>query len=452
MRYDPAPPTPLDRTLLERPEMRRALAGRDIAGLYRLLLAAGVTRTQITERVGQSLPQIHEVVDKGRTVVSVFVLERIADGLGVPRGWMGLAFTDDAEDMAEAYSDQGEEEVSEEMRRRALLLSAAATLVGQPVLGAAPSLPAVGSVPTPLPDRLGEVDVTAVHAVTGRLRSVAREHGGMADVISDVAYRADRLVGCEGSDAVHRALRSALAELHTLAGWTCYDAGNRDGARSHYRRALDLAGEAGDVHIAVSTLSHAAVSDREHDGAQTALKLYELATARLMTADRRMVDSARASMQEMWLHAERASALALLDRADLAHEALAQARGGDGAELAEHDSFDRADLAHLYAVTYLDLGHLDLAEQHATAALRLWGEGDRRDGVLSVGLLALVHARAGHADAAARWAVRAIEGTAALRSMRGRDHLTALRDNLARLHDSTCQDLAQRIRLVQARV
>jgi transcriptional regulator with XRE-family HTH domain len=77
--------------LLTDPISRRALAHRDIAAVYRMLRDAGVSQTSIALATGQKQSEVSEIIS-GRQVQSVTLLERIADGLGVPRGWMGLAY------------------------------------------------------------------------------------------------------------------------------------------------------------------------------------------------------------------------------------------------------------------------------------------------------------------------------------------------------------------------
>jgi transcriptional regulator with XRE-family HTH domain len=76
--------------------MRTALAVRDVATVYRILQKHGVSQRRIATLAEQSQSEISEIL-AGRRVSSYDVLARIADGLGVPRGWMGLAFDADAE-------------------------------------------------------------------------------------------------------------------------------------------------------------------------------------------------------------------------------------------------------------------------------------------------------------------------------------------------------------------
>src|SRR2546427_11611121 len=75
----------------EKQEMRNALAAREISTVYRLLRRTGVSQRQIAAMTGQSQSEVSEIL-KGRQVMAYDVLARIADGLGVPRGYMGLAY------------------------------------------------------------------------------------------------------------------------------------------------------------------------------------------------------------------------------------------------------------------------------------------------------------------------------------------------------------------------
>lgn len=74
----------------EDPEMRIALAGREVSTIYRLLRRSGVSPDQIRAFTGQSPSEVSEILN-GRRVVAYDVIVRIADGLGIPRGYMGLA-------------------------------------------------------------------------------------------------------------------------------------------------------------------------------------------------------------------------------------------------------------------------------------------------------------------------------------------------------------------------
>jgi transcriptional regulator with XRE-family HTH domain len=80
--------------------MRRLLAEHDIAGVYLLLHRHGVSQRTLAARTGQAQSEVSEIMSGHREVHAYELLVRIAEGLGVPRGWMGLAFDESSEPYA----------------------------------------------------------------------------------------------------------------------------------------------------------------------------------------------------------------------------------------------------------------------------------------------------------------------------------------------------------------
>ena len=68
--------------------------------MYRLLQRFGVSQRRIAALTDQSQSEVSEIIGGRRHVVSYDLLVRIADGLGVPRGWMGLSSHATARTMA----------------------------------------------------------------------------------------------------------------------------------------------------------------------------------------------------------------------------------------------------------------------------------------------------------------------------------------------------------------
>jgi transcriptional regulator with XRE-family HTH domain len=93
----------------ERPEARVALVARDIGAVYRLLQQDGVTQREIARRTEQSQSEVSAIL-QGRQVRDVTVLERIADGLEVPRAFMRLSGgTDDTYSGGDVVAESPEE-------------------------------------------------------------------------------------------------------------------------------------------------------------------------------------------------------------------------------------------------------------------------------------------------------------------------------------------------------
>lgn len=332
----------IDRAVWEQRAMRVALADRDVSKVYNLLIAADVPQRQIAEATGQSQSEISEILH-GRRVTSYNLLVRIADGLGVPRGWMGLAYAGiNVAATADRATAETAEEVDENMKRRALLATASLALFNRPILGEVLELPAPPESPTPLPSRLVMADVEAMRNLTEQLRVLARQYGGQGETVSAIAVRSLRLMTVDASDLVRRSLRSALAELHTVAGWCCFDSGvSADLIRAHFARATELASGAGDTYRAVDALYHAAMT-MQHDAPNDALKMFQLVQFRL---GQEGSDHPRTRTLSSWLHADSARCLTMLDQPEQSRSSLAAARDGwDSA-----DRFDQADMDHVMA-------------------------------------------------------------------------------------------------------
>ena len=429
-------PEHIDPAIWEKTEIRQALAIRDISAVYRLLVAADVPQRVIAEATGQSQSEVSEIL-AGRRLLSYTVLERIAVGFGIPRGWMGLAYsgvnlTDD--------DQQPTEEVDEDVKRRILLASASLALFNRPVLGEVLELPARPESPTPLPSRLAMADVEAIRKLTEQLRLVARQYGGQGETVSAIAVRSLKLMAVDADDTVRRAMSSALSELHTVAGWCCFDSGvSPDVIRAHFARGADLAARTGDTYRSVDALYHAAMT-MQSDAPNDALKMIQLVQFRL---GQESSDHPRTETLTSWLHADSARCLIMLDRPDQARSSLAAARD----EWDPADRFDQADMDHVIAQAYRGLGRFDAAEQLAASSARTWNEDDRRDAVQAATTLAAIHVETGEPDGL-MLAENVIRDVASLRSGRARARLGGLADVLAARPDRSARDLAVHARRV----
>lgn len=80
--------------------MRVALAHRDVQAVFKLLQKYGVSQRRIAHFTRQTQSEISDIILGKRTVSSYDLLLRIAEGLGIPRGWMGLALEPPDEEAA----------------------------------------------------------------------------------------------------------------------------------------------------------------------------------------------------------------------------------------------------------------------------------------------------------------------------------------------------------------
>ncbi|HKR52432.1 MAG TPA: helix-turn-helix domain-containing protein [Pseudonocardiaceae bacterium] len=103
------------------PDVRKALAARDITTVYQILYQGGVSQREIARRTGQSQSEVSEIIHGDRQVRDATALERIADGLSVPHPFLRLlkhAPSGDGAYGGDATVTETSEEVGTEMLRR----------------------------------------------------------------------------------------------------------------------------------------------------------------------------------------------------------------------------------------------------------------------------------------------------------------------------------------------
>ena len=449
----PAPP--IDPRLYERENVRRILAERDVAALYRVLKDAGLTQRQIATLTGQSQSEVSEIL-KGRRVRDVTVLERICEGLGIPRELMGLSYGELSAYRGDimAASPLG---VDEEMLRRHLIelgagiaVSASAARLGE-LLKHLVELP--GLSPVPLPSQLSHVYVVKVRDLARRLREAGRAYGSDPEVSSAAAAWASRLLDVPGAEPVKRALMIAVAELHIEAGWAGFDGGLYDRAMLHYARALKLATETGDPYCQALALNQAGLATVEHGDPNEGLKLLQVGTVtagHIPPDDQRIAvsifSSTTAAVQAQAI-ADSATALSRLrypETAQAADIALGKAR-----ELWQPTPADSAgDLDQVAARLELARGRLDMAEPFATASVRRWeGLSNQRARTYASVVLATIHVRAGE-PRGLQLAHGAVTAAAKLTSIRVRHQLEPLVATLQARTGGDYRELARMARQV----
>ena len=445
----PAPP--VDPRLYEREDVRPILAERDIAALYRVLKDAGLTQRTIAELTGQSQSEVSEIL-KGRRVRDVTVLERICDGLGIPRELMGLSHGAYRGEVTVANPPEG---VDEDMLRRQAIELGAGLAVGAPAAKLAQLLERLelpDPSPVPLPSRLGTVHVAKVRDLTRRLDEAASTPSGSDPEVSTAAAAwAERLLNVSGTETVKLALMVAIAELHAVAGWAGFHAGLYDRAMLHYAHVLKLATQAGDAYCQALALNNAGLITVEHGRPNDGLKLLQCGAVKardIPAEEQRAVvigESGNAATQAQAL-ADEATALSRLDYPEAtqaADTALTKAR-----ELWQPTPADPyGDLDRPAAVLELERGRLDAAEPFAVASLRRWEGGRQVSRTQSAIVLATIHVRAGE-PRGLQLAHSAITSAGKLTSVRVRQRLEPLSAALETRRGSDAEQLARMARQV----
>jgi transcriptional regulator with XRE-family HTH domain len=419
----------IDPAWWEQSNMRRALAVRNISEVYRALRDLGITQRQIAQHTGQSQSEVSEILN-GRVVRDYQVLERIADGLDIPRAAMGLSY---AGGVTDAEAPEG---VSAEMLRRHILALGATAAFGAPIkgLGELLNLPRLVSA-GPLPSRIFAVHVAQVRDLTHLLGITGKAHGPDPDVSSTAAASATRLLKVPGAEQIKRALRAAVAELHIHAGWAASDAGLYYRAMIHYARGLELATDAGDAYLQAHALTLAGFATVEHGHPDDGLKMLQLAQVKSWHIPS---DDPRGVAVQAWAKADSATAYAALGNPQAAYRELTTAR-----ELWQPTRTDpTGDLDSVAALLELERGRLVIAESFALASVRRWEGLSRLGNTRSRVTLATIHVRTGERDGL-QMAHHAITATTKLNSGRVRKGLLPLADALDARRGSDYQDLAR---------
>lgn len=434
-------PTPIDTALYWREDVRAALARHDFGTVYRVLVdEAGLSQRRIAGLTGQAQSEVSEIMS-GRQVTTYAVIERIVTGLGIPAELAGVSWRGRCG--ADAYPGDvtvAEPEGAENMLRRHLFALGATAAFGAPIpgLGELGGLPALR--PASVPSRLSGVHVQQVRELTRSLRADLLARGSTLRVSSAVAAWADQLLTVPGTDALTRALRTAVAEMHTLAaGWAGMDAGRYDHALWHYSRGLQLATDTGDTYLQAIALACSGLTMLERGHPDDALKMLQFAQVKAW----QIPPEHDRSMVEACARADSVLALLAMGEVPAAHRELATSR----AQWQPTRTDPRGDQDYVAARLELARGRLDAAEPFAVASVRRWDGVSALRGTQSVVLLATIHLQAGEPDGA-QLARDAIDAAGKLSSVSVRGRLEPLAAALDTRPGTEARDLARTARHV----
>ncbi|MFI9812881.1 tetratricopeptide repeat protein [Saccharothrix variisporea] len=283
-----------------------------------------------------------------------------------------------------------------------------------------------------VPARIGVRDVVRLEEETDRLRGMDYRLGGGASRDSAIVTAAwsDQLLRAKSTAAVRTRLLVALADLHNLAGWTCFDTGLDQAAARHWDRALVLAAEAGHDEL-VANIHYRAGRMRLHNARRReALEIFELG---VLAAKRARSTHAVAMLRanEAWAHAGLGDQGLALIRLRQAHEEFDRSAPGDAPAWARF--FDETDLSAMTGVVHTELArtvdpsHTATAIPALTAAVEGYPSGMARSRTFSLIALTTNHLLDGDFDQADAVGRRAVAQACELSSIRVADRLQPLR-------------------------
>lgn len=332
--------------------------------------------------------------------------------------------------------------MDEDVERRSFLALAVSIVVGAPVLGE-PAPLTMRDVITRPPRRVGVEDVRQYAATVTRLGVLDREAGGMAarGALAATAKAGEVLLTADAGDQARNELRRSTSEAHRLAGWASGDVGLREQCRWHMHRALTYA-EGDDAQVS-SVLAASAAMEKTHGHPDDALRLLDLARIGVHRAD----PQAGAVLAGLSARTYVAAGQPERARADLV---LARTLFADAQPASSTPFFAfYGPGAGLVASVEAKLGNLDAARAEVTRALDSRPDYDVRCTALDTIVLATVLIETGEFREGAAATRRALDLVAEVGSHRVRDRLAPLECALAARHDSTCADLARRVRALR---
>lgn len=242
----------------ERQETQLILRERDIAGLLRLAQAHGASQTRIASVTGIAQGRVSEILSGKRTVSSLRLIERIADGLGMPassRLVFGLAPGRPLVSSAGAVTGD----------HTAVTVSSGSSALDAQVQEQLK----VASLDQGLIDLFKEQ--------TQNLRLIDRKLGAHYLLTQSQAHvqQMDELLRHSIPGTLRRSLSRALAEAASLTGWQALDAGRVATSWRYYELAKAAARESEDpvvlAHVSAEQVYVLLDSGRESE-AFTALQ------------------------------------------------------------------------------------------------------------------------------------------------------------------------------------
>jgi transcriptional regulator with XRE-family HTH domain len=443
-------------------EMRAALAARDISTVYRLLRRVGVSQRQIAAMTGQSQSEVSEIL-KGRQVMAYDVLARIADGLGIPRGFMGLAY--DEATATSVVGPPGDEhaEEDESVKRRKFLAHSAAVMFGAAVLGQEEVQWLPSPVQTPAPGHIGLGDVRQIEASTRALRGLDYQYGGGAcrdAVVAQLSW-AQRMLDAQMADNVRPRLFTAVADLHNLAGWTSFDIDLIDSARFHFSKALELAKNVENNSLMANVLYRMGRVYLEKDAPDDALKMFQLGQIAAQESGAEIAVSLLCA-NEAWAYAKMGLVDQTVKMLGRAHDEFARAdlaRTPTWAKAyTENDVYAMTGIAHFALSrapekdTPLDRArHLKVAIPNLQRAVDGYSSDMARSQLFNIAALAAAHIMDGDLNHGIRLGRQSIELSNEVKSSRTLNRMKPLMAEAAKhRHNSDSKDLTERIAKLRA--
>ncbi|MFE0377960.1 helix-turn-helix domain-containing protein [Streptomyces inhibens] len=388
-------PGPLAPDVLDREDMRRALAEHDFAAAFALVKKyGGLSQNRIAIACQLTPAKVSTIISGTQRVTSFDVICRIADGLRIPGALLGLAPRSwEVEKQAPSRSVEpaGERPGTQEtpwrpdatanlaahLTRSDLLMDrreATRALAGVALAGAALLddlegwlQPAAAVQPPARRGRLGAEEVEELEVTARAFRNGDHKFGGglrrkaVLGQLNEVAGYLDE----HQKPEIERRLHRVMAQLAGTAATMAWDSGLQRRAQEYYRLALRSSHAGGDTVFGANVLAGMARQMLYSDRPQDALELIRLAQDGSRTTAGPRV-RAMLHTREAWAYAALGRVSAFRRVTGQAAEALGAAERGKEPYWITY--FNEAELAGVTGGRLLDLARHDPSQYAADAA------------------------------------------------------------------------------------
>lgn len=407
------PPTALPRALLERSDMQAALAAHDFGTVFSLARSeAKISYSKIAAECDIKPNRVGELARGQGSVTTFEKVTQISDALRIPGHMLGLA----PREWETAAPDAGGD--GDNLRRRQFFKASmgAGLAAGLPTLTRPPAGRKIGrDYPQLLRER------------TARLRRLDDFLGGgdtYRVYVGEYQYTKALIRDRSHTEATKRDLLSVLAEQAQQAGWAAFDAGRPADAASLYKTSHDAATEAGDTALCGNALAFLAYQTANREAG------VETATRSVKEAGPDAPPGVRALLNERL-----AWSCAVAGRDTDTERALeaAQTALGEVDNTPQPDWVAWVDTNELQIMTgrcWTELHKPLRAVPVLEKALRRYDDTHARDMSLYLSWLAASYLHAGEVEQAAKVTGRALDLSAEVASVRPRQRLDALIDQL----------------------
>ncbi|MFD1657017.1 helix-turn-helix domain-containing protein [Streptomyces caeni] len=454
---DATTPGPLAPEVLDRDDVKRALAEHDFAAAFSLFKKwGGLSQNRIASACQLTPGKVSTIISGQQQVTSFDVICRIADGLRIPGRMVGLADrpwerqpdTSDPPPPAAARStDDGPwrptatVHLAADLTRSDLVMdrrAAARALAGAALSGAAllDSLegwlqPAPATQSSQRRGRIGMREVEQLEGTARAFRAWDHRYGGglrRKAVVGQLNEVAGHLEEHQAAD-VEQGLFRVMAYLGGTAATIAWDSGLQRQAQNYYLLALRAAHAAGDAAFGANVLAGMARQMLYRDRPQDALELVHLAQKGARQAASPRV-RAMLHTREAWAYAAMGRAAAFRRATAEAAESLAEAQAGEDPYWITY--FDEAELSGVTGGRLLDMArtapqqHAEAAAASIRGALATRGAEAGRSHALDLIGLAECHFLMGDMTGAVDQTHRAVDAAARTQSSRVRTQLGQL--------------------------